>query len=103
MLLKQKSSESQLKSVPVLTLWTKKLDFVPKIIKKRLQDLYFVLTLTDGIFETGAYGVPNKSQNPTILGQGGASSTQCPRLSEKDCYYLQAQTDMPFHYLKLVV
>ena len=53
MLLKQKSSESQLKSVPVLTLWTKKLDFVPKIIKKRLQDLYFVLTLTDGIFELG--------------------------------------------------
>ena len=23
--------------------------------------------------------------------------------SEKDWYYLQAQTDMPFHYLKLVV
>ena len=45
MLLKQKSSESQLKSVPVLTLWTKKLDFVPKIIKKRLQDLFFVLTV----------------------------------------------------------
>ena len=33
--------------------------------------------LTDGIFETGAYGVPSKSQNPTILGQGGPSSTQC--------------------------
>ena len=31
--------------------------------------------LTDGIFETGAYGVPSKSQNPTVLGQGGASST----------------------------
>ena len=30
-------------------------------------------TLTDGIFETGAYGVPSKSQNPTILGQGGPS------------------------------
>ena len=30
MLLKQKSSESQLKSVPVLTLWTKKWDFVLK-------------------------------------------------------------------------
>ena len=27
--------------------------------------------LTDGIFETGAYRVPSKSQNPTILGQGG--------------------------------
>ena len=26
--------------------------------------------LTDGIFETGAYGVPSKSQNPTVLGQG---------------------------------
>ena len=30
--------------------------------------------LTDGIFETGAFGVPSKSQNPTILGQGGPSS-----------------------------
>ena len=26
-----------------------------------------------------------------------------PRFSEKDWYYLQAQTDLPFHYLKLVV
>ena len=26
-----------------------------------------------------------------------------PRFSEKDWYYLQAQTDMPIHYLKLVV
>ena len=24
------------------------------------------------------------------------------RFSEKDWYYLQAQTDMPFHYLKLI-
>jgi hypothetical protein len=43
--------------------------------------MYFILSfhliLTDGIFETGAYGVPSKSQNPTILGQGGPSSTQC--------------------------
>ena len=31
--------------------------------------------LTDGISETGAYGVPSKSQNLTILGQGGSSST----------------------------
>ena len=38
----------------------------------RLQNL-----LTDGIFETGAYGAPSKSQNPTIMGQGGPSSTQC--------------------------
>ena len=29
--------------------------------------------LTDGIFETGAYGVPSKSQNLTILRQGGPS------------------------------
>ena len=35
------------------------------------------MALTDGIFETGAYGVPSKSQNSTILGQGGPSSTQC--------------------------
>ena len=35
-----------------------------------------VITLTGGIFETGAYGVPSKSQNPTILGQGGPSSIQ---------------------------
>jgi hypothetical protein len=34
-------------------------------------------TLSDVIFETGAYGVPSKSQNPIILGQGGPSSTQC--------------------------
>ena len=27
--------------------------------------------LTGGIFESGAYGVPSKSQNPTILDQGG--------------------------------
>ena len=30
----------------------------------------YVLDLTDGIFETGAYGVPSKSQNKTFLGQG---------------------------------
>ena len=35
------------------------------------------LLLTDSIFENGAYGVPSKSQNPTVLGQGGPSSTQC--------------------------
>ena len=27
--------------------------------------------------KTGAYGVPSKSQNPTVLGQGGLFSTQC--------------------------
>ena len=26
-----------------------------------------------------------------------------PRFSEKDWYYLQAQTGMPFHYLKLII
>ena len=31
------------------------------------------LILTDGIFETGAYGVPSKSQNSTVLGQSGSS------------------------------
>ena len=35
------------------------------------------MLLTDGIFETGAYGVPSKSQNATVLSQGGPSSTQC--------------------------
>ena len=29
--------------------------------------------------------------------------TKGRRFSEKDWYYLQAQTDMPFHYLKLIV
>ena len=33
-----------------------------------------IYTLTDGIFETGAYGVPSKSQNPNVLGQGGLSN-----------------------------
>ncbi len=32
--------------------------------------------LTDGIFETGGYTVPCKSQNSTILGQSGLSSAQ---------------------------
>ena len=31
-------------------------------------------TLKDTIFETDAYGVPSKSQNPTVLGLGGPSS-----------------------------
>jgi hypothetical protein len=35
------------------------------------------LDLIDDIFETGAYGVASKSQNPTVLDQGGFSSTQC--------------------------
>ena len=40
------------------------------------------LNLTDGIFETGAYGVPSKSQNYTISGQGG------PTLARTDLLYL---------------
>ena len=36
-----------------------------------------ISTLTDGIFETGAYAVPSKSQNSTVLGQSCSSSTQC--------------------------
>ena len=39
--------------------------------------ILILLPLTDGIFETSAYGVTSKSQNQTILGQGGPSSTQC--------------------------
>ena len=33
-------------------------------------NLQEITPLTDGIFKTGAYGVPSKSQNQTILGQG---------------------------------
>ena len=36
--------------------------------------------LTDDIFETGAYGVPSKSQNPTVLGQGGSSKVGVQQL-----------------------
>ena len=28
-------------------------------------------SLTDGIFETGVYRVPSKSQRPTVVDQGG--------------------------------
>ena len=41
-----------------------------------MKSLLNLWALTDGIFETGAYRVPSKSQNPTVLGQGGPSSTQ---------------------------
>ena len=34
------------------------------------------IPLTGGIFETGAYVVPSKSQNPTVSGRGGPSSSQ---------------------------
>ena len=36
--------------------------------------------LTEGIFETGAYVVPSKSQIQNILGQEGSFSTQCSRI-----------------------
>ena len=42
--------------------------------------------LTDGIFKTGAYGVPSKSQNLTIFGEGGPSSTQCSNPSWAWCW-----------------
>ena len=32
------------------------------------------MALTDEIFETGAYGVPSKLQNPTVLCQRGPFS-----------------------------
>ena len=45
-----------------------------------LYDLWYTCNtktlLKDGIFETGAYGVPSKSQNPAVLGQG-KSNTKC--------------------------
>ena len=46
------------------------------IFLNKLVFVEMILYLTDGIFETVAYGVPSKSQNPTVLGQGGSSSTQ---------------------------
>ena len=39
--------------------------------RRKVQKMGFYegpVVLTDGIFETGAYWVPSKSQNPTILG-----------------------------------
>ena len=58
------------------------------------------LTLTDGIFETGAYGVPSKSQNPTVLGQGGPSSTQYSNPSWACCWHHRFGTINypPFRY-----
>ena len=35
-----------------------------------------VKDLTDTILVAGAYGVPSNSQIPTVLGQGGPTSTQ---------------------------
>ena len=54
------------------------LDFVKSLIEvEPVVEFSVQNTLTDGIFETGGYGVPSKSQNPTILYQGGPSSNQC--------------------------
>ena len=44
------------------------------------------VVLTDGIFETGVYAVPCKSQNSTVLGQGGPSSTQYSNPSWAWCW-----------------
>ena len=46
------------------------------------QVFFFLFSLTDGIFKTGAHGVLNKSQNPTILGQSGQSSAQIAPVSK---------------------
>ena len=51
----------------------------PQLLEKFLVTLQ--RAFTDGIFETGAYGVPSKSQNPTVLGQGGLSGGQMKLLN----------------------
>ena len=50
---------------------------------------------TDGIFETGAYGVPSKSQNPTVLGQ--VSNVQTLAGHDVGTIYLAPQTTLHFH------
>ena len=58
--------------------------------------------LTDGIFETGANGVPSKSQNPTVQGQGGPSSTQCSNPSRAFCWrHPFAANGMPSYFKKM--
>ena len=54
--------------------------------------------LIGGIFETGAYGVPSKSQKLTILGQGGPSSTQCsnPSWARHWCHPFGTNNYPPF-------
>ena len=56
--------------------------------------------LTDGIFETGAYAVPSKSQNSTVLGQGGSSSIQCssPSLAWRWCHRFGTNNYPPFRH-----
>ena len=58
-------------------LWTFPLQFYHQT---KLINLVEITTLqqyllTDSIFETGAYKVPCKSQNSTVLGQGDPSTT----------------------------
>ena len=48
--------------------------FTPISRDRYLYGIYIFL-LTDSIFETGVDGVPSKSQNPTVLGQGGSIQT----------------------------
>ena len=43
-------------------------------------------SLTDGIFESSAHGVPSKSQNPIVLNQGGPSSTECSNPIQACCW-----------------
>ena len=57
--------------------------------------------LTDGIFETGAYGVPSKSQNPTILDQGFQASTQWSHLI-RCCHWVLCLATMAILHLGAV-
>ena len=57
-----------------------------KLIDYILEWLILGGLLTDSIFETGAYRVPSKSLNPTVLGQGGPCSTQCSHPSRACCW-----------------
>ena len=56
-------------------------------------NLLYDVTLTDSIFEIGAYGVPNKSQNSTLLDQGGPSKGEIKPKSRLACrrFYLGCQ------------
>ena len=45
--------------------------------KEPVAHMKYTFSLTSGIFETGAYGVPSISQNSTVLCHGGQSSTKC--------------------------
>ena len=51
--------------------------FMPRFIQ------IFLIFFSDSIFETGAYGVSDKSQNPTIFFQGGPSTEGPGNISEQ--------------------